>query len=355
MKYAPIIIPTLCRYKHFTRLIESLKRNGWAKFTDIYVGLDYPPSDKYKEGWNQICEYVEKGDFSVFASFTVLKHTKNLGSFGNLGSLYNIVASRYDRYIIMEDDIEASSVFIEYIDKCLDRYENDPDVVGVTGYSYPVEWDVSEDATIIKQNFCASAWGTGFWINKSTAFRNDIFSGKHLDRINAVIKERLYERMIDASLREYIPAAVSPFRKMQKMMLCTTDIAIRAYLAVENKYYVQPVISKTRNHGFDGSGKYCQLIDEGINGSTAGTYNYSRQPIDKSNTFNLVPDSKNNLNENRDRLNRFDVRTLAQMRRTRLYLWLMTHVGVWAGRACAWGLFPADVALRLYRKLQRMT
>lgn len=69
MKYAPILIPTMCRYNHFFRLIESLKVNTWAKYTDIYIGLDYPPSSKYEEGYKQICEYLD-GDFSEFTRFT---------------------------------------------------------------------------------------------------------------------------------------------------------------------------------------------------------------------------------------------------------------------------------------------
>lgn len=31
MIYAPILIPTLCRSKHFIRCIESLKKNGYGK------------------------------------------------------------------------------------------------------------------------------------------------------------------------------------------------------------------------------------------------------------------------------------------------------------------------------------
>ena len=50
-KYAPVRISTLCRSAHFIRLIESLKRNMWAKYTEVYVGLDYPPNEKYLKGW----------------------------------------------------------------------------------------------------------------------------------------------------------------------------------------------------------------------------------------------------------------------------------------------------------------
>lgn len=53
MKYAPVIIPVLCRYKHFTKCIESLKNNGWAKYTDIYIGLDYPAKDSHVKGYKK--------------------------------------------------------------------------------------------------------------------------------------------------------------------------------------------------------------------------------------------------------------------------------------------------------------
>ena len=72
MKYAPIYIPTLCRSEHFIRLMESLRKNTWAKYTDVYIALDYPAKDSQKDGYNKICEYL-KEDFTEFASFNLIK------------------------------------------------------------------------------------------------------------------------------------------------------------------------------------------------------------------------------------------------------------------------------------------
>ena len=44
-QYAPVYIPTLCRDRHFILGVESLKKNGWAKYTDVYIGLDYPSKE----------------------------------------------------------------------------------------------------------------------------------------------------------------------------------------------------------------------------------------------------------------------------------------------------------------------
>ena len=60
MIYAPVIIPTLNRYEHFKNCLESLEACVGADFTDVYVALDYPPSEKYVEGWKKIDIYLHK-------------------------------------------------------------------------------------------------------------------------------------------------------------------------------------------------------------------------------------------------------------------------------------------------------
>ena len=63
MVYAPILIPTLCRDEHFIRCIESLKKNSWAEYTDVYVALDFPAKESHWDGYKKICTYLE-GYFS---------------------------------------------------------------------------------------------------------------------------------------------------------------------------------------------------------------------------------------------------------------------------------------------------
>ena len=42
IKCAPILIPTLCRYEHFVKCIQSLKENTLANESDLFIALDYP-------------------------------------------------------------------------------------------------------------------------------------------------------------------------------------------------------------------------------------------------------------------------------------------------------------------------
>ena len=355
MKYAPVLIPTVCRYQHFRNCIESLSQCTWADKTDVFVAVDYPGCKEHWEGYRKIREYLENCGNMGFKSLNVTFREMNyfFSGKGNIGTLMRDVEKTYDRYIASEDDNMFASNFLVYMNSCLEAFEDDPDVVMVSGYSYPVEWDVSDGATCLKQNFNASVWGAGFWSKKRATFIPYIRSGAMLDDVSQVIRDKTYLRMTDASLREYIPASVTPWRKLFRFIMVISDIGLRAYLAVAGKYVITPSISKVRNCGFDGSGQYCQTIEQKENGNTAGTYRYSQQPIDQKDTFEIHLNTKDSLQENRDRLNRFDVRTPAQMMRTRLYLWLMTHFGVWAGKACAMILFPFDFGLRAWRKIWR--
>lgn len=319
MIYAPIIIPTLCRSDHFIRLIESLKVNLWAKYTHVYVSLDFPPNEKYIEGWRTIINYVDSGDFSAFAGFHVLKQKQNKGWVYNMWWLCDYIAERYDRWIYLEDDGECSPNFIEYIDKCLERYENDNSVYGVCGFNFPVEWKVSPGATCLKQNVSATVWGIGLWRDKYQEMRTYIKSDTLLDNVKKCFEEGSYSKMIDACRRDYIPVALSPVRRFNGFMRDWTDMSMRAFLAVEGKYCISPVVSKVRNWGFDGSG--CS------NGKGQNDNSSSRMQIDFDEHFELKEDTTCNDSENCKRLNDVDRIPQNQLIDVKREIWLYENYG----------------------------
>ena len=309
-KYAPIAIPTLCRSAHFKRTVESLKGNGWAKYTDVFIGLDYPPAEKYEQGWKEICEYLETGDFSAFNRFTVIKREQNMGSCENsLSLIRHIKDLNYDRWIYSDDDIEYAPNFLEYMNKCLTRYYDDPKVFTVTGYSYPVDWTLDDGCTCFMQDFNVCSWGVGFMRKKEEEFYQYVTSGKFIKAAPEIIKTQSYKKMLDACFYDYFYAALSSDPNKPNLMKYETDVSMRAYIAHKNMYCISPAISKSRNHGFDGSGQYCQKTD-GENAFNANNYNYGEQPIDTSETFELVMDQDPaHMDINRRKLNEFDYRS----------------------------------------------
>ena len=246
-KFAPIIIPTLNRHEHFKRCLESLERCKYAENTDVYIGLDYPPSDKYVEGWKKINEYLLKkeGD-NRFNTLNIIRWNDNKGVSGpsnNAALLLQMVKKDYDRYIISEDDNEFSYRFLEFMNHGLTKYKDDDRVFGVCGYIYPISFHKSSDFNSILLRKM-SAWGWGTWFNREMS-EKEMFS-----LIDEMIADDKFKKMMFKSkINGYIGIV-----GMKKNNCILGDCFYTSYLYYTNKYCLFPKVTLVRNIGWDGSG-----------------------------------------------------------------------------------------------------
>ena len=286
-----IVIPTLCRHKHLEKCLESLKKNPYAQYVDVYIGLDYPAKESHWPGYREILKLMER-DYSMFRNFCLFKRTENYGADKNERTLILDAIKDHEQFILMEDDVELSENYLEYMLKALDYFRDDPDVISVSGYAYPVRIKTEDKCNIITQNAIFNMWGAGFWKNKFEIFMKDIKEDLCLIRDFSYnlknYKLSKYRRS------DYINcvAGVDPddrdVNELCFMFTNFTDIAMSVYMEVKGEYQAMPLISKVRNNGFDGSGLYCQEINPTKSGRiTSDTYNYSRQPIDRKKGFTL--------------------------------------------------------------------
>lgn len=254
MVYAPVIIPTLNRDVHLKRCIESLQKNGWAHLTELYISLDYPPAEKYVEGYQKVREFLEAG-IEGFKEVHIYFQEENLGAGGNTDFLYDrVVESGYKRYIYSEDDNEFSPNFLEYMDKCLEYFEKDEKALGVCAAQKDDAW-CANGGNIILQSICP-VYGLGMWIEKDIRVKERLNEG-FIDEIgtNPLYLKRLKKRS-DLCLRAYMSSIVfdrdNIFWIEGKPNYCDTVRTI--YATATESYYIAPLQSKSRNWGFDGSG-----------------------------------------------------------------------------------------------------
>lgn len=83
-----------------------------------------------------------------------------------------------------------------------------------------------------------------------------------------------------------------------------TDISMGIYCNLTKKCVISPITSKTRNHGFDGTGLYCGKI-ENAKGKNSIDLDYESQSIDESETIEIIPDQKESFEENKRVLDSF--------------------------------------------------
>lgn len=264
--YAPILIPTLNRFKHFKCCVESLSKCTHADKTDLYIALDYPLKESHWEGYQRIEKYIEEID--GFKTVTVLKRNENYGAVKNYLDGNKVVFDKYDRVIFCEDDNEFSPNFLDYINKGLDKFENDNRVFAICGYNYPVV--MPQD--YIYNYYCVnafSAWGYGIWKNRYEEF----YLNFNYDYIQ--YKLRNIKDVFILFIKR--PRSINSLLQIVKSGHLTADVVITSNLITKNIYCIFPALTKVRNYGHDGTGVNC--------GNIEGENIYLSQSIDINDSF----------------------------------------------------------------------
>jgi len=259
MRYAPVVIPTMNRYKHLKTCIESLKKNKHANETDLHISLDYPPSEKYEEGYNKVKKYLENG-IDGFKNVYIYIQESNLGPGDNGDFLFTKVWEKEDRLIFTEDDNIFSENFLDYINKSLDRYEDDPLVIAIGGYSWPVSLSCNGKESYRTRFFCW--WGCGIWKNKmdkvKTFNKTDIETFMRCKKNRAMLKKQskyIYEQALYiVNDNHYLQIYKN---KGKENEFRETDFIMSIYMHMNNKFIIFPYLSKVKNIGLDESGQNC--------------------------------------------------------------------------------------------------
>lgn len=287
MIYAPVKIITLNRYEHFKRCLESLEGNTWAKYTEVFISVDYPVTEHHWEGYKKIRKYLaEKENNNAFAKLHIFVQEKNLGPSENSKFLERIIFEKYDREIALEDDIETSPNFLEYMDKTMEWGADNDKVYCVCAYFQPkkkrgVLYDaISQNNIFLKIAF--NPWGVGLYRDKKRKLIETI-SKEWLDNIGRnnrqmwkLFQYRKYTFWM-FSIEYLMKKSPVFFNKQGKVR--TIDITVDIYMLLNDMYAIFPVVSKTKNWGFDGSGINC--VQQNVD--------YTKFQLDEKKSFEFAP------------------------------------------------------------------
>ncbi len=265
MIYAPVIIPTLNRKEHLQRCITSLQKNLWAKYTALIIGVDYPPSEKYRTGYDEVCNYLRK-EITGFKQVKILYHQVNLGPYENGIFLKKYVRKFSDRYIFTEDDNEMSPNFIEYIDKGLELFDDTENVIAVCSTGVENEKETEDENVVMTHNYSAHGYGT--WFKKEDLFSSQI-TREYFEKISKDTRKLLMLYQYDPSLIFACQSAIFRKEKLYQLpdrSIPVLDMTIKIYSVLEDKYVVCPCKRKSRNWGYDGSGVNCPNERQKVNG-----------------------------------------------------------------------------------------
>lgn len=272
MVYAPVMITTCNRYEHLRRCIESLKKNTYADRTKLYISVDYPPDSRYEQGWEKVCSLL-KEPVEGFLGVRIYFQEKNLGADANYQYLRKIVLQENDRLIYTEDDNEFSVNFLAYMDKGLELFRDHPKVYGICAYADDYHFRCGEDNVVALTDF--GGWGMGVWREKEKLIDGLLTRATWIRAAKSVRtmwklyarRKRLFSRMLGMLLEGE-----------ETDRLPDTDINRGIILALNGLCTINPVRSKARNWGGDGSG-------QNVIGSPEENSRLSAMPLDTDSDF----------------------------------------------------------------------
>ena len=271
-RYAPVLIPTLCRHEHLKRCLESLENCSGADKTDVYIGLDFPPSEKYVEGWKKLDAYLHEKELRHgFKSLTVHRREQNCGighPNDNLSQLVKFVRQFSEVYIMTEDDNEFSPNFLEYINWGLNTYNDDDSIFAICGCKNLETSDIKNN--VYKLNTIFNAWGYGSWFTKRDKMTN-LFN---VDKLKPMLTN---SKWTDAFTPKVLKLSALLVQLSKNSFYGDFIISL---LPDNEKWCVFPRTNMVRNWGWDGTGSH--------GGSPEALKKYSTLPIDTEKHFEPV-------------------------------------------------------------------
>ena len=250
MKCAPILISVYDRLEHFKRCIQSLKNNQHIENTVIYLASDGPKCQKSSYNVKEIRNYIKSIDgFKKINVFTAKENTNK----DIILQAREKMASDFDRYICTEDDIFFSPFYLDFINSCLEYYEDDNKISAVCGHNLP-NFINNKNNTLIALKFF-SAYGYGTWRDKDLTLNlSKNFDGTTF-AMNTLKNKKLFKE-INIRLPHLIPL-------LREMLLnknfLPRDVINSVLLIKKNKVCIFPSISFVRNDGYDNSGENCGI------------------------------------------------------------------------------------------------
>lgn len=258
MDLAPIILFTYNRLKHTVSTVEALRKNSLASASDLIIYSDGPENDQAFKSVQQVRHYLKT--ITGFKSVTIVERDRNFGLDKNIISGVTEVVKHHGKVIVLEDDLQTSPFFLEFMNAALRIYQSTDNVISVHGYLYPVKVKMPE-TFFIKGADC---WGWGTWDRGWANFEvdgqvllNQLMEGNHgesFDFNNSYPFTKMLQDQIEGKNRSWA-------------------IRWHASAFLKNMYTLYPGRSLILNKGGDGSG-----INVGIESSIK--VNLAKQPIE---------------------------------------------------------------------------
>jgi hypothetical protein len=163
---APVALFVYNRLDTVKKTIAHLQRNELAEETELFIFSD---GGKDKKSWKQVERLREEMRRTTgFKQVTLIERPVNIYLERNILEGIAYLFERYDRLIVLEDDICTSPYFLTYMNEALEQYKENETVMHVSGFTNLCLTDRGD--TYFTPHM--SGWGWATWRHKWNVFKH---------------------------------------------------------------------------------------------------------------------------------------------------------------------------------------
>jgi hypothetical protein len=164
--HAPIALFAFNRPEHTARTLAALAATAEAIDTRLHVFVDGIRNSKDETAVAEVIRIANTA--SGFRSVEVVAADTNQGLYRSITHGVTRVVSAAKRVIVVEDDILVSPHFLAYMNEALARYELEPKIGSIHGYTPPISG--LPDYFFLRGGDC---WGWATWADRWALFDPD--------------------------------------------------------------------------------------------------------------------------------------------------------------------------------------
>lgn len=166
MKIATLLF-TYNRSHHTEAVLKALSQNS-RRPEKMVIFQDGLKTERDLAEWQRVNELIGSIDW---CDTEMIVSERNKGLAASIISGIAYAFQEYDAVIVLEDDCVPAPAFMDFMQQCLGKYQDNNNVHSVSGYAYPVSlkkgmYDVYACGRI-------SSWGWGTWKDRWEHFAKD--------------------------------------------------------------------------------------------------------------------------------------------------------------------------------------
>lgn len=247
MELSPIVLFVYNRPDHTKRTLEMLQKNELARDSELFIYSDAPKNDQNKDEVIKVRECIKP--IKGFKKVKIIERDVNWGLANSIINGVTDIVNKYNKIIVLEDDLVTSPYFLRFMNDGLHFYQNDPRIMSISGYTLP--------PTILKfpktysydiyLNYRNSSWGWGTWADKWNLVDWEIKD------FNQFLHDPKQQEIFNRGGND-----------LSKMLISNKEGTIESWAIrfgyahfKNNMYSVCPRFSYIDNIGHDGTGIHC--------------------------------------------------------------------------------------------------